>query len=116
MVLRSPCGNCKKVNCLKGQPLTDAWEGLKVQMSKPGLCVNRQDDHIVRSTSGREGGRVLLYYKPGMSSIDEITISLYDGTENTTKLPFSGRLLVENNRYEPNQYLYPSLDGFVYNC
>ena len=35
------CSNCKTVECLDGQPLTTAWEGLKVRNPSRVQPVNR---------------------------------------------------------------------------
>ena len=40
------CSNCKTVECLVGQPLTTAWEGLKVR--NPGRVRAVNGDYWVR--------------------------------------------------------------------
>ena len=92
MALLSPCNNCKKVNCLKGEPLTTAWEGLKVYQTYP------------KCSAQNKGSIVRRYSKDGFTKYNQST-----GRDD------KGRLLVQgySDRYE---CLYTSLEGFVYDC
>ena len=98
MALLSPCTNCKKVNCLKGEPLTTAWEGLTVVQTRDIRSVDFPD-HQTQNWSGR----VLRYSEDGFTQYNP-----------DTKRTDTGRLLVQYVGY--TSFLYTSLDGFVYAC
>ena len=99
------CSNCKKINCLDGEPLTTAWEGLEVKHTKD----IRSLDYPTCETQNFIN-TVKVYSKD--------PFPLYN---RTTEAYDHGRLLLIHKRDRKHysfwdHYFFLSLDGFVYNC